>query len=187
MSKSHYPHKLEKIISFIINLLSHTFILLLFLISFFFLYVSTLTSQEIDNELQSLISEQTEQLLIDIDEKDIYKIINWKELGSFSQKLESRYQDNLQSVEDYNNNLQKKCICFLGLFAMSIFVLVCYFMARGVNLNLKFIVMENFVIFTFVGMIEIYFFLNIASKYIPILPNDALTATIDRLKQRLST
>ena len=187
MSQIHYPRRVEKIISFVINLLCHTFILLLFLISFFFIYVAKLTSQEVDNEIQSLITDQTNQILISLDQKDTRKLINWERLGQLASQMEGQYYDNVQSVIDNNRNLQENCTCFLFLFGMSIFLLVCYLMLRGVNLGLKFIVIENFVIFAFVGMIEIYFFLNIASKYIPVLPNDALTTTLSRLKDRLTS
>ena len=182
-----YSKKIEYALSFVINLLSHIFVLLVFLISFFFIYVSKLTSQEIDNELKSLISDQTIQLMQYIDSQDTAQMINWPQLSQQAESLEGKYQGNLEEIEQHNQDLQDKCVCFLGLFAMSIFLLVLYFVARGVDLRLKFILLENFVIFSFVGMIEIYFFLNIASKYIPILPNDALVATLDQLKSRLSS
>ena len=97
--------------------------------------------------------------------------------------LESN-RDNKQIIEN-NDNLYNESICLLLMISLGLVILICYFMFRKININLKFILMENFVIFTFVGLIEIYFFLNVASKYVPIMPDSAMTTIFERLKTLL--
>ncbi len=174
-------------LSFSINLLCHVFILLTFLTIFFFKYIAGLTESHIDSEMQSLVQEQTDQLLTLVDEKDTRKLIRWDFVSVYADKMIFESKDNLSFITENNKNLYDNSMCALLMMGLVIVVLVAYFVFRGVNLRLKFILMENLVIFAFVGMIEIYFFMNIASKYIPVLPDDAIKSAFSRIKERLAT
>lgn len=176
----------DKVLSFVINLLCHVFILLTFLTFFFFLYISKLTAEHIDTEMKSMVFNKTNELMKSLDQKVKPGDISWSAVNIVSGAFQTKCQGNLKSIEDNNLELYDSSICFLLIFGLVIIVLVCYFMIRNVNLGLKYIMVENFVIFAFVGMIEIYFFLNIASKYIPISPDTAVIAITDRLKYQAS-
>jgi hypothetical protein len=137
--------------------------------------------------MQSLVQEQTDQLLTLVDEKDTRKLIRWDFVSVYADKMIFESKDNLSFITENNKNLYDNSMCALLMMGLVIVVLVAYFVFRGVNLRLKFILMENLVIFAFVGMIEIYFFMNIASKYIPVLPDDAIKSAFSRIKERLAT
>jgi len=177
---------LDQKLSFTINLLFHVFILLTFLTLFFFKYISKLTESHLDAELKSMIDVQTDQFMLYVDKKDTNKLIRWDVVNNVSANMIQDSKQNVKYITDNNENLYNNSICVLYMFVVLIIVLVTYFMFRGVDLNLKFILLENFVIFAFVGMIEIYFFLNIASKYIPILPDEAVKLVFSRLKYNIS-
>ena len=177
---------IDFIISFIINLLCHVFILVTFLTILFFMFIAPLEVQNIDDNMKSIVQPKTTLFMQTIDADDTKKQINWKNVENVSNRLAQQCQDNLASITYSNQNLYDSTICFLMIYAMLIILLVCYFMFRSVQLNLRFIVLENFVIFALVGMVEIYFFVNIASKYVPVMPSVALTAFVDRLNNNLS-
>lgn len=177
---------LDQPLSFTINLLFHVFILLTFLTIFFFKYISKLTESHLDSELKSMISIQTDQFMLHVDKQDTQKLIRWDVVNNLSTNMIRDSKQNVQYIADNNENLYNNSMCVLYMFVVLIIMLVTYFMFRGVDLNLKFILLENFVIFAFVGMIEIYFFLNIASKYIPILPDDVAKSVFSRLKYNIS-
>lgn len=185
----HLPQlkRFSKPLSFSINLLCHVFILLTFLTMFFFKYITGLTESHIDVEMQSLVQEQADQLLNFIDKKDTQQIIRWDIIGDYADKLIKKSKNNLSFITENNKNLYDDSMCALFMMGLVIVILVAYFVFRGVNLRLKFILMENFVIFAFVGMIEIYFFMNIASKYIPVFPDDAIKSAFSRIKEKLAT
>ena len=184
----HLPQlqRFNKPLSFFINLLCHVFILLTFLTMFFFKYIAGLTESHVDSELKSLVQDQTDQLLGFIDKRDTQHVIRWDMVSQVADRLISESQGNLSFIVENNQNLYDDSMCALFMMALVIVGLVAYFVFRGVNLRLKFIFMENLVIFAFVGMIEIYFFMNIASKYIPVLPDDAIKDAFSRIRQRLS-
>ena len=84
--------------------------------------------------------------------------------GYFS-KEDSTYKRNNSQLLQFN--IVIIVLLFLGLVA-TIFVryLIC-----GKTLNFGEIIGENILILIFVGAIEYYFFMNVASKYVPVKPS----------------
>jgi hypothetical protein len=164
----------------------HTFILLTFLTVFFFLIISKLTAAHIDDEIKSVLTKTTKQFLVKLDDKDKDHIINWTVMGTLAGQAKEKYSGESSDVKQHNLELYDKCVMFLIIFAFSIICLVVFFLLLNVDLRLKFIVVENFVIFALVGMVEVYFFLNIASKYVPVLPDVAVNTVVARFKHDLS-
>jgi hypothetical protein len=168
-------------LSFIVNIAFHVFILFTFLTLFFFSYVTKLTESHIDAELKDLVQEETTKLLQQTTGKDV----NWKMVNLLCAVLEVKYRNNLQTIDIHNKELYDNVLCILMIIGVCIGVFILYALIRGFQLRLKFIFLENMVTFIFVGLIEIYFFTTIASKYIPVMPDDAIHAVISRLKWRL--
>lgn len=171
--------------SFVVNVLCHVLILATFLTFFFFQVIAKLTTSHVNDELQSLVSDGTKKFMADMDQKDKDKNIDWIFLSLLSSNLKIRYNSSLQSVIENNQQLYDDTVCFLICFAVGLFLLIVYMVFKKLQLRLGFLALENLVIFFFVGMIEIYFFQEIASKYVPILPNDAMIAIVNRLKTLL--
>lgn len=173
-------------LSFFINLLCHVLILLTFLTAFFFKYIAGLTESHIDNEMKSLVDEQSDKFMSYLDQQDTNGFIRWDVVNNVATTLIDESSHNMSFITKNNTDLYNESMCTLLLLLVSIVLLVGYFTFRGADLRLKFIFMENLVIFAFVGMIEIYFFMNIASKYIPVLPDDAIKGVFSRIKYRLA-
>jgi hypothetical protein len=167
-----------------VNIMFHVLILLTFLTVFFFEVISKITTQHINTELKSLVSQQTWNMMMAVDQKE-GQYIDWKMLQVLCATLKIKYSRTLQSVLDNNQTLYDNVICFLGMFGVVLMLIVAYCVGRNFRLGLAGMLVENVVIFLFVGMIEIYFFLNIASKYIPVRPDDAVIAVVDQIKERL--
>lgn len=177
----------EYIASFVINLLIHVFILSVFLSTFFFLFISKLTTDTVNNELQSLVSKQVYQFAQNVDQNvDTLHKIDWNDVAKVCASLKMKYSNVLQSVLDNNRKLLIDTVIFLSFFGVVILVMIAYFLHKGYNLHFKFIFLENFIIFLFVGMFEIYFFTEIASHYVPVLPDDAMLKLIEELQFKLS-
>jgi hypothetical protein len=144
------------------------------------------TETHIDDEMKTLIQQQTDQLMVYFDTMDTQRLIPWNAVNAVATALIAESSQKVKYIVQNNNDLYDNSICALIMLAVTIVVLMGYFIMRGVDLRLKFILMENLVIFAFVGMIEIYFFMNIASKYIPVLPDDAVRAVFNRVKYRIA-
>ena len=178
---------LSKIASFFMNLCFHILILLTFLVMFFFKYVSGLTSSEIDHNLKIMIQNQTSQCLNVLSTGDVGPYIKWDVVETVADTLIDESKKGNQTIVDNNTDLYNNSLCTIFMLVLAIVVFIGYFTFRKIDINLKFILMENLIIFSFVGMIEIYFFLNIASKYVPVLPDTAMNTIFARLKFLLSS
>lgn len=172
--------------AFLLNLGCHVFILLLFLTFFFFLYVSKATASHVDSELHDLIEKQTLQMMQSLDAADTAHAIRWQAVNVGAAFMLNKSQGVMEEITQHNGDLYQSAVCVLIAMAVCIGILTAYCLLRGIEIRLKFLMLENVVIFAFVGMIEIYFFLNIASKYVPVLPDEAMIAVKARLQYWLN-
>lgn len=177
--------KLDHLLSFSVNLSLHVFILLTFLSVFFFLYISKLTKSHVEHELDELITSKVNQLLTNLSNEDAGNYIDWRLVSNLTETLKARYSHELPELKRHNETLHKGVVCFLVIYATIALILTTYFYYKGFHLGLKFIFVENLIIFFFVGVIEFVFFAEIASKYIPVTPDTATDTVISRVKERL--
>lgn len=180
------PIDFNHVVAFAVNLLCHIFILLTFLMILFFEIIAPMTANHIDQELHSILQQSTTDFMQTINQYDTHHWIDWKNVKTLTSNLKKQYETASQEVEQNNNQVMNDCVCFLTLFGVSIIVLIIYLLIRQVEIRLKFLVLENIVIFLLVGFFEVYFFLNIASDYVAVLPNAAIETVISQLKYRLS-
>jgi hypothetical protein len=99
-------------------------------------------------------------------------------------KLSKIYQKPSESVVIYNYWLKTTMIiCIIaGLIGIIISSLFLYFTCNR-RIPFWYILLENIIIFTVVGLFEAYFFLTIAFKYVPVPPS----LLINRLYEDLRT
>lgn len=177
--------KLDGILSFGTNLFLHIFILSLFLSVLFFAYISKLTTQHVEHEVDVLIRKEIDKMLTKVGKKDKDKVIRWPIVVSVTNRLKQDYRKELPYVKEHNETLRNNVICFLVIYLFLFVALVIYMKVKKVKIGLKFILVENLIIFTFVGFVELYFFQNIASKYIPVTPDTATNVVITRVKETI--
>jgi hypothetical protein len=97
-------------------------------------------------------------------------------------------KDN-QAREIYNNNLIN------GIIHIDILLVVILFLFMIILIKLKsirfgeigYVILENFLTFFFVGIVEYLFFTSIAIKYIPSLPSNIYTEIISNLQSNFNT
>lgn len=140
----------------LISVTLHVVLLFIFLSILFWTVISPAESQSFDSELDKSIDN------IDYEEKVPSEVKNY---------LLSVY-NNKDITQDKNNSL---------LFTMNISIIVILFILlitqivfhtlQGGTVNYREIISENIVILIIVGIIEFFFFRNIASHYIPVKPS----------------
>jgi hypothetical protein len=176
---------LEAFLSFGVNVALHVFILLLFLTLLFFFYISKLTTAHVKHEVEELVHKEIDKFLTKVSEKDKNKYIQWPVVVWLTSRLKENYREELPSVRENNEQLWNDSICFLIIYLIVLVALIVWWKLKGYNLGLKYIAAENFIIFFFVGLVELYFFQNIAAKYIPVTPDTATATIINRLKAKI--
>jgi len=178
--------------NYIINITLHVLILFTFLTIFFFVYASKLAKKTINKSLTSIVNDKTKDFLNEIDKWDeklnpnTYPNIKWKEINELSQKLKESSQSENPKIVKNNYNLKLLSIAMIaGLLLLFIGLYLYYRFFLNLDVNLGHIFIENIVIFAFVGAIEAYFFMNIASKYIPTTPDFVETTILERIKNNI--
>src|SRR5690348_12180168 len=94
-------------INFGLNIATHIFILLTFLVAFFFLFISNVEKKIINDQINDKINEQIPQLLQQLDQDDTDHIIVWSAVETFADDMDSKSQGDDPTIESNNNNLLK--------------------------------------------------------------------------------
>ena len=140
----------------------HVFLLFCFLSIFFWLIITKTEKKSINGEITKGIV----QGLKDVNISD--KIFNDK----VENYLKAYYSGQDKTVERNNHNLVTFNVAFICIllvgFLLAIFI---RYKLCGQNISFFEVIGENILILLLVGGIEYYFFMNIASKYVPIKPS----------------
>jgi hypothetical protein len=104
-----------------------------------------------------------------------------------AKKLETESQGDLPAIIAHNNRLKLVGLGMIIGLATALLISYVYFRwVRKYDISLREIIVENIVIFIFVGAVEYFFFTRIAAKYIPVTPEYVSTSILDRIKYRLN-
>lgn len=153
---------MEYYINLFFSIYLHVFLLFSFLTLFFWTVISKTESNSINNEVVSGISEGLKNVRISD------KIFT-PEISNYMVKF---YEGENMTVKRNNDVLLKFNITIIVLLLVGLFssFFVRYIFC-GKNINWFEVIGENAIILLLVGAIEYYFFMNIASKYVPVMPS----------------
>lgn len=175
-------NKTSPIINYSTNIAIHIFILFAFLSTFFILYVSKLEKSNMESEFKTLINNY---LTTGYNNLSSAQKINFHQIVS-SIPIENLIQ--LNSTPDPAVTVNNSWL-FSMIITINIFIFL--FITLGISLlyfscnkciPLGKILLENLIIFAFVGTVEFLFFKNVAIKYIPAPPSLLLNSVIESLK-----
>jgi hypothetical protein len=174
-----------------LNIGLHVAILFGFLALFFFLYLAKLERTTVQNELNSIVEDQTGTMLTTIDDWSTHSRppvpINWKSIDDAAKKLEVNSQDETPEISRTNNKIRTVAVIVsVLLFVVVISAWLVAKFALKLDINTKRILYENLIIFCFIGLIEYLFYTEIAFKYIPTTPDLAAKTILDRVKSHLN-
>ena len=172
-------------LNFSLDVALHVLILFTFLTIFFFAYVSKLEKQSLDNTITNSVSDNTNTLLNDIKQlSQKYNIkINWNTINEIADKLVKNSQGEVPEIKENNEQLYKgsMIVIIVGyLLFIGIIIFLKYYM--GYDIHIGHILLMNIIIFSITGLIEYFFFMNVASKYVPVMPNEISDAMLERIK-----
>jgi hypothetical protein len=169
--------------NFALNILIHITILFCFLSAFFILYVSNVEKQAFDSELEANIGPNMQAAFSKLDPKAKSAFTTIARYLPFDSLI--KLYDRPSDVVTNNNQWLFRVIVIINvalvILIIASVIIVTYSCERCVPL--KDILIENAIIFSFVGLIEYMFFTHVAVKYIPIKPSTMITAFINDLKK----
>jgi len=172
-----------------VDIALHVFILFTFLSIFFFAYVSKLEKQNVNDTTNSVINEETNGFLNELDkwDKKLDIGINWKNVDKIAIDMQKDYNKNVSSIEDNNKKLLKTSIIIIVvIFILLIASIIFIKYYTTYDLKLKHIIITNIIIFSITGFIEYLFFTLVATKYVPFTPDFTAKTVLDRIKYNIN-
>ena len=167
-----------------LNVAIHVFILFCILSIFFMFYVSNLSRQALNNELDTNIKNMIDAKVAVLSEEQRYAIR--RELQHLPlNKIISIYE-NPSAPVTINNKMLFRIITIINV-AMFLMILLSIFLIKkvaGICPPIRHILFENFVVFSLVGIIEVIFFKFVASQFIPVKPSVLVNSTISSLQSK---
>lgn len=168
-----------------INISLHVLILFTFLTVLFFYYISKLERESISDALDSSINDQIGGVLSKIDKSAISDQIDWENLDKLAKNIQVETKGEATDVVANHHRLLIIGISVITALAILFSGIYTYYYMKGSKINIKKILIENAIVFSFVGVIEFLFFTQIASKYIPVTPDMLSDTILERVKYRL--
>ena len=163
----------EKILIFLIE-----FVCVSVFITLFFFYIGLKVEHDSVNEQIGML---TDEFIHTFKNPPILDLMNENQENFIPVIIENNQP--LYSIDDHNNNIT----IYLGIIFAVIIGCICllWYNFKHMNLNMKSILIENIVLFIFVGSFELYFFTHYVIKYVPILPSEIQTLLQEYLKEKI--
>ena len=179
----------EYITNFSLDIVLHVLILFTFLTIFFFAYVSKLEKQSLDNTVSNVINNNTDVFLTKFDEftKKYDVKVKWNIINNIADNLVKNSQGEVPEIKQNNYRLFKDSVIAI-IVGFIVFIISVIFLKYYMNydVHIGHIILLNIVIFSITGIIEYLFFMNVASKYIPVTPDVISNTILERLKYILN-
>lgn len=166
---------------FIIDATTHALILFLFLSVFFIVYITKVSKEAIERELENNIRDAFKERLKDltIEQKERLRLLPYDLL----KKMYSEPEKGMVM----NNKWLFRLIIIINIILVIVLIGIIILMKTTCNkeINMTHILIENGIAFIFIGIVEYLFFTKIAIKYIPVEPSFISEKFIDTLKNMI--
>ena len=150
---------LEKVF---LDYLIHVFILVAVLSAIFFFFISKIEREALNKEVDNAIVNALSDITVTPDAGLSTKLLNASKFFEENKNLEKTYNDGLENII---------ITILLGLLFALGAVYGVFILSVTTLPPLFFLIARNIMLFLLVGIVEYLFFVNIASKYIPIEPS----------------
>jgi hypothetical protein len=189
--------------NFIMNSILHALILFSFLSVFFILFIAKVTTDAFQDEADSLVDgminkDYVDNVLTNIT-NFILKIPMVRTLFTLLgiESIKTPDPDKLRHIAnnfnvnskltDAKNNGLFKLIITINIILWIFYIIICIIIKNiDSSFHISEIIIENLIIFIFIGIIEYYFFTKIALKFIPVVPSFISKKFIEMLIQKIN-
>jgi len=175
-----------------INISIHVLILFTFLTIFFFTFISVKEKKLVTDELNSAVNDNIPKLLDKIDEinkkRGSGSSVDWNKINDFAVNIQKKYNNKPDpNIKKYNDKLFNISIGIcLGMLVLIISTISYFTLYKKYDIGLKSILIDNFIITILIGIVEAFFFISVAFKYVPVTASDMFTQIIDRLEYNIN-
>lgn len=174
----------------------HIIILFTFLLLAFYLFLSKIVVKEVDKESQDVIDVQIPKIMTEIYKnsnpyigKKIKELIPETAMNEWASQLvkNNKGKEDPHKVTNNSNLFYQSVGILTGLVITWVLAAVYFTKFSSFKVSLLPIILENIATFTVIAAFELYFFVNVATKYIPIDASSSAIAAIEKTKEEINT
>lgn len=167
-----------------LDVMIHILILFTFLSLFFFMYVSKIETAAFEDEIGNNLEKSLTDIL-DKNRKNVLPAID--KIRPALVQLQNTYSAPLLYSTEKNRLLRFTAVFIALLLLCAILSIVITLKVDcGKDSGIWHIIVENAVVFIFIGMVEYWFFTNVAIKYVPTSPSLMVDTMIETVKKELN-
>lgn len=177
----------DYIAQFTINILTHIAFLIFILTMVFSFYTEKIMTNSVNSQINKIIDENLDKKIDGTVGENLSMIVTLlKKLGYEPKKYLDIAKNGLfeSNSRDGHNKLIKN-ILYIFSFSLLFAVIFSFIVTKMLctKIHLFDILVENFIIFFFVGIIELLFFKFIILKYVPTYPSEVKNNFLENLKK----
>jgi hypothetical protein len=157
-----------KILNKSLTICAHILIMVIFEIYFFFGFVVDIENDKFIGKIDSYFR-HTEPVKVSPIEKDfINQMISNKYEDKFIKKLFINYVESIKEQNEILHYLLNQSYKMAGILGIIFVILLGLSIGNRKYIEWKIIIIENIIMFLFLGIFEYYFFINIIMRYEPV-------------------
>jgi len=187
-----------------LNILLHSTILFTVLSILFTQFISNVTSNAINREIEHIINNDIGEIHDEI--KNIFDEQTNNEINKERRKILKNEFKTMTKTENYDyyinlfskndvvrQSINNQVFFYIKIVAVLLIIFLIFFIFYSVKTEtitqstVRHIILENVITFIFIGAFEYLFFINVAFKYIPTKPSLLTKSLVDSLKSKLSS
>jgi hypothetical protein len=166
----------------VIDVLIHVIILFSFLSLFFFLYVSKLESTAFKSEFEDLIKNHVTNF-----STDNQKFIEQPVIQEYIRRVINKYRTESKATVKQNTMIKYMAIfTIIILLGIVTSVILTTLFECNKKIDVGKIFFQNIIIFVFIGIVEYTFFVQVASKYTPVVPSTMIKSMFTAFKTTIN-
>jgi hypothetical protein len=174
--------KAKKSDEWILDLYIHIMILVVVLSIAFWVLIAPTEKQSFETEITNQLNTSVKNIIAK--NPDVIKAM--KPQKNILETMSKYYSKPDSTTKDYNTWLKRVNIIIIVVLIVNFFILwILLRFSCGRCVPVKKIFMENIFLFLCIGIIEVIFFLKVASKFVPVTPSFMTNTFIDGLKKEL--
>ncbi len=158
-----------EIVNKLISIFLHIFIMIVFEIYFYFKYVVVIERTKFMDKINSYFDELGYIHLTPAQSLAITNIVDSNQLESY---LYKKYLDSLKRQQQILAQLLIVSCQMAGAIGIVLVVMLCAGLAYRKNIKWNWILIENILMFLFLGIFEYFFFTNVILKYDPVTDDE---------------
>lgn len=111
----------------------------------------------------------------------------WANLQALAEQWQQEAAQEQDENETTNAQLFQHCLIAIAVLAGVTLVYALYLAVfKRVDIKVGTVLLENLIIFSLVGLVEFYFFKNIASRYVPVMPDEAANVALQKIRDNVA-